>query len=428
MEYYKKAGRRLFREYASLDAQAFGVSIEDCLRQTPQQAVRLLLQDKQVVAGLTLHQGGQWLGGQRLASGLIAGVAVRPDQRGSGAGRLLMQEMLQELHAAGTPLSALYASTSAFYRKLGYALAGDYSRWEVPSAALPAASGRRQSAAVGATATAGTSGTTTIAGAAGAAGTASSIVQCDPANPQTRSAVIACYQEYAARYNGMLDRPEEFWDRILIPHQQQVHLYIACSDPNDPCRTCRGYAVLNHTRQNGRIELRDAAAGDHDAADALLDLLAGHRSVADHINWPGPAGSPLLLRIPDHARIQRTGSERWLLRICNAAAALEQRGYPPVSIQLQLHVNDTVIPANSGEYLLTLHDGTPEVHTARSSDEPARHPRPRITTSAEGLAALLAGIPAAQLAAAGLLQGTSGGLAAAESIFHGGAAAIQDKF
>ncbi len=401
MKYQEKTSRSRLHEYTGIMTQAFGLKAEDTLRWTPQHAVRTLVREKSIAAGLIIFNGGQWFGGRRLVSGLVAGVAVAPEHRGSGAGRRLMRGMLEELHSQRVPLSALYASTSAFYRKLGYALAGDYSRWDIPSSVLPTAAGNTLTP-----------------------------VKMDLSDSRTQDTVNRLYTGYAQRHDGMLDRPAVFWQRKLTPHDSKRHLYIVCTDPADPHTTAQGYVLLIHERSDHRLEVADTAASNAAAADAILNLLAAHRSVTDRVRFAGPENSPPLMRIPDHARITRCDSERWLLRIVHPAAALEQRGYPSISIRLRIQITDSTLPQNSGEYLLQLDDGKATVVAPDNSARPADLAKdiPVITATAEGLAALFCSSHPGQLAAADLLGGNEAGLKAARLVFHGDTPCITDKF
>lgn len=409
MQYQHTVNTGQYKHYVYLGAQAFGADESDCLRRTPRTVVRTVSDKNAVVGGLSLFRAGQWFGGNRLESGLIAGVAIAPEARGSGAGRELMQGLLQELHDNRVPVSALYASTTAFYRKLGYGLAGDYSRWDVPAGALPV---RPQQQAP--------------------QDQPMAVVQLDAANKAAQSAVKSVYTEWSRLYSGMIDRPDDFWQLILTPHKKKVYLFLACSDPADPCATAQGYALIDHERKDHRIEVLDTAANSPEAADALLALLAGHRSVTDHVRIAGPACSPLLLRIPDHSRIARCDSEPWLLRLTHIPAALEQRGYPAVSAELRIDVTDSILAGNNGSLLLQLRHGKPKLIVEKLKDDFDSDPDPQrshIALSAEALAVLFAdGQRASILAAAGMLRGSKDSIRIAQTIFSGGPAVLQDKF
>ncbi|MEZ4655657.1 MAG: GNAT family N-acetyltransferase [Candidatus Eisenbacteria bacterium] len=98
---------------------------------------RVLLDDRRrIVAGLGIFRPGQWFGGREIPMGAIAAVGVKPELRGGGIAFALMSAAVREMRALGMPLSALYASTSRLYRKVGYEHAGSAYYYEVSTADL----------------------------------------------------------------------------------------------------------------------------------------------------------------------------------------------------------------------------------------------------------------------------------------------------
>ena len=81
-----------------------------------------------VVAAYGVYRCGLRVCGRDVPLGAVAGVAVAPEARGSGIASGMMASSLDALRLAGVPLAALYASTFALYRKVGYEQAG--SRFE----------------------------------------------------------------------------------------------------------------------------------------------------------------------------------------------------------------------------------------------------------------------------------------------------------
>ena len=79
----------------------------------------------------------QWFGGARVPCVGIAGVAVQPEDRGRGAARLLVGELLRQQREEGRFVSALYPSTAALYRRLGYEFAGFRPQFRVAVTDLP---------------------------------------------------------------------------------------------------------------------------------------------------------------------------------------------------------------------------------------------------------------------------------------------------
>jgi predicted acetyltransferase len=88
-----------------------------------------------------------------------------------------------------------------------------------------------------------------------------------------------------------------------------------------------------------------------------------------------------------------------MLRLIDAPAAIATRGFPEgVVLEADLRIDDPDLPANAGDWHLSVADGSASLTPADNPDE-ALHLGPR------GLAALYAGTPIAALRGAGLATG-----------------------
>ncbi len=111
-------------------------SSEAYINQVGMENLRLIRQSEQIVGGLATIPMGQWYGGQCVPMMGIAAVGIAPQYRGTGAAIALMQHTLNELHAKGIPISALYPATQRLYRKAGYEQGGNRCSWEIPTASI----------------------------------------------------------------------------------------------------------------------------------------------------------------------------------------------------------------------------------------------------------------------------------------------------
>jgi len=98
--------------------------------------LRVVRRGGDVVGGLKLVMMGQWFGGRSVPTAGIAAVAVSPEARGTGAGRVLMLATCRELAGDGVALSTLFPATVPIYRSAGYELAGGRYRVELPLRSL----------------------------------------------------------------------------------------------------------------------------------------------------------------------------------------------------------------------------------------------------------------------------------------------------
>ena len=286
--------------------------------------IRVVRAQGRVVAGLGVYSLAQFWGGEVVPMGGVAGVGVAAEVRGTGIARAMMAETLRELRGAGVPLSALYPSTTALYRAVGYEQAGTKITWEAPLAALPR--GRHDLA-----------------------------VQA--VDPHDR-AFAPLYTARARCWNGHLDRPAAIWSRIADPYGEVAYAYTIGRE-DDPV------AYLVHTQKAIRaihyeVVVRDLVWSTRAGADRVIALLSYLRSLGDKLVWTGVASDPLVSLLPEQtARVR--DHQRWMLRIVDVPRALAQRGYAPVDGEVHLQLTDDVLPENAGAWTLRVRGGRAEV-------------------------------------------------------------------
>jgi predicted acetyltransferase len=156
------------------------------------------------------------------------------------------------------------------------------------------------------------------------------------------------------------------------------------------------------------------------ASARLLDFLACHRSTVETASWFGGPSDLRMFSLPD--KIYRTTlDEYWMLRIVDVAAALSQRGYPDVELELELELTDAFLPENSGAYRLRVSGGRAEVSRIERTTG--------VRLDAGALAAIYAGFLAPrELFRAGRIQGDARSLATFGLLFSGPAPSLSDFF
>jgi predicted acetyltransferase len=348
--------------------------------------LRILRRDCRIIGGLGLYRMGQWFGGRCLPCAGVSVVGIAPGERGHGAAVFLMRAALEELHAAGTPLSALYASTQRLYRRVGYEQAGNRCFHELPLSAIG---------------------------------------ECDRPLPIVPLPVDdsrpfeAAARERARLTNGNLERTPGLWRRILSLPEQTVYAY-GIGDAGCP----EGYVIYyQKSEQPGpfRLIIRDCAALSPEAARSLWAFLRDHRSVTESVAWFGPANEPML-NLTEECRVQRSSFDhRWLLRIVDIRRALEGRGYPDdVAGELHLEITDELLPANSGRFMLHVTEGRGELAPGGRGD---------LRADIRGLAPLYSGLfTPAILRTTGQIAGDDRAIATAARLFAGPEPWIPEMF
>jgi predicted acetyltransferase len=347
--------------------------------------VRVAAAEEGMRGGLLVVPMGQFFGGQSVAMTGIAGVGVPPEHRGLSVAAALMRSTLNELAEKGVPLSALFASTSALYRSVGYELAG--SRFRVRLRARDVSVRERT-------------------------------LPLRRAHASDAHAVERAYGRYAAQLTGYLDRGPYIWGRVRKPLGIAAKGYVVEVDGE-----VEGYVLFNARRTRSvrqDIVCSDLVALTSRAGRRLLTLLADLRSLCDDIAWCAGPADALLLELPDHEyRMELV--EHWMLRIANVECALRARGYPASCRgELHLEVRDTTIPLNQGRYVLAIEHGRAEIRRGGTG---------ALVLDVRALAALYSGfLPPEALRRAGLLAGTVEALALARDVFAGPAPAMSDSF
>jgi predicted acetyltransferase len=159
----------------------------------------------------------------------------------------------------------------------------------------------------------------------------------------------------------------------------------------------------------------------------VLTLLAGYRSIVEHMTWyGGPCdpllalfGEPLLAGIQQRAEVLL--ARDWMLRLVDVAAALAARGYPPgLQGELHLAVSDEVLPANNGRFVLRVAGGRGAVLPGGTG---------RVRLDVRELAAIYSGHMApADLRFRGDIDGPASDMALLGALFAGPRPWIADMF
>jgi predicted acetyltransferase len=367
----------------------FPGNMEAWIERLGRESFRAVRQNGRILAGVALADAGQWFGGRRVPCMLVNGVGVTPEARGSGVGLHMMRAVLEELHASGCPLAALYPATLTFYRRAGFERAGSRITYELPTEAIDVERA------------------------------ACEIV---PFGPEQYDVVKRLYTERARMSAGHLDRPAWMWDFRLEPPNQQPHRFLITQD-GEPT----GYVVYTQGSRTEPLVVTDYCARTPEAARCILKLFAGYRSMVDYVKWHGGPLDQLLYSLRENLyagmRLRHRVSTNfdWMLRVIDVAGALEARGYPPGgSATLHFDVRDEALPQNDGRWMLNVADSAGHVRKGGDGD---------LRIDARGLAALYSGFMApVELQAIGLLDGPADALARATAVFAGPRPWVGDMF
>ena len=326
--------------------------------------------------------------GRPVRCAAVTSVTVTPTHRRRGLLRRMMTQQLEDVHAAGEPLAALYASEAAIYPRFGYGIA----------AASFATTVHREHAALRMPAD----------------------PSCDVRFVTLDTAaqrLPAIHGRALAHRPGAMSREAAVWREATVFDPDRVRhgfgprqAVVAGDD--------RGYALyrIRHGWENnapdGTVRVEEMVAVDPAAEATLWSFLFGLDLMSSLEAANRPADDPLRLLLLDPAREIRKYAESFYIRVVDIPAALTARGYA-VSDRLVFAVTDTVCPWNAGTWALeTSPDG--------SSCTPANDAADLELDVRELGAVYLGGVTPSWLAAAGLvMEHTDGAVARATRLFAG---------
>jgi predicted acetyltransferase len=289
------------------------------------------------VASARVIDYDQWFGGQRAACAGIAGVAVLPEYRGRGVASALLRAVLREERASGHAISALYPTATALYRSLGYEFGGVRLQFRAPIPDLPARGDG--------------------SGGGGDGGDWGDVRQMEATDLDQ---VMNCFSRFASAHNGPVQSPDRDWwrDHVLAPKSER-DLPRAVVVPVG--EGLAGYASyhLGPWGPGGLGEDSYKAVCNHlvfedaRALRALLGYFRGFENSANELAWYGPPStSPVALAIGSNGFSMKSDLTRWMTRVLDVPLALRSRGYPRVSGEAVLVIDDKLFPGNAGPWLV----------------------------------------------------------------------------
>ncbi len=339
-----------------------------------------------VVAGCALRfPMGHYLGGRAVSSAGIAGVGVAPEWRGQGVAQHMMHGVLAEARAEGFALSTLYASTYGLYRKLGYERAGTRQVLTVDPRQLRFSS----------------------------PGT-----RVRPLTTEDEPIVTRLYTQSARLRAAQQERGEYLWKRTRETLEGAAH-GVLLLEAEEPVGYLRWIQVDDGERMY-RLGITDMALTRPSAAHAALAFFGQHGTLVERVSWASGPGDPLLALLPDRF-FELRHKDDWLIRILDARAALEGRGYSS-AVRAELHVNltDDRFAQNTGPFVLHVRDGQARCEAGGDG---------RLVLDVRGLAPLYTGhMSAHELSLAGSLRHDEESLQLADAIFAGPTPWMTDAF
>jgi predicted acetyltransferase len=330
-----------------------------------------------------------WWGGRRVVSCGVSGVAVRPESRGAGVSRRLLTALLEHARERGAAISTLFPTVSDVYRAGGWEVAGVLEAADLDTAGLPRARSGQE-------------------------------VQLHPGTAADLPRVTDLYEQVARVHDGLLTRRGGFFDEppeTPLPHGVDA-ITLAQVDGE-----LTGALLFGRGRGYGpdaRLDVSTLLARDPQTARALVEVLAGWRTVTRTVRVPLLAGDAVSTVLPLERAQDRSG-QPFMHRPVDVVRAVESRGWPAhVRGRVAFRLTDTLAPWNDGVWELTIADGAGALTRAATE--------PDLTLDVRGFAVLYCGASTGRAAAQAGLAGGNADPAALDLLGSGPRAQLLDYF
>ncbi len=333
-----------------------------------------------VVGTTTTRTSAMTIPGGDARLGFMDDVTVLPTHRRRGIMTRMMRAQLDQMRERGEPLAALSASESLIYERFGFGTATWYHRWKID---------RRH--------------------------TAMKIPPSGGGNLRFISADVAREEwpklHAKARKGrvGMVKYSEGYWRAALWDFENQrdgatefFHVAYMRGD--------RVAGLCSYRRRERAILVPFLLGEDAEVEAELWKYCFGIDLILEIQAWPCATDDPVIWRLEDPRRLERSLGDHMWLRLVDVKEALSVRRYAE-SANLTFRVRDEFCPWNDGVYLLDA--GADGAECARIR----REPQIELGVSDLG-AAYLGGVTFSTLARAGRVEERkSGALTLADSVF-----------
>ena len=278
-------------------------------------------EDGTLMAHMINHQFMSCLDGTPVRNGGIGAVSTLPEYRMEGCIREIFQRLLPHAFANGEVISTLYPFSHAFYRKFGYETVCWKNIYEFAPGVLEGYTFR---------------------------GNAKLWKQGDSVAEWT-----GLYNRFAISWNLAICRDEKrMADHLKGEYYKDRKFCYLLHEESEPV----AYLIFQDIRHDPQaiLEVQDLAWAGPKGFQAILGFLARFSADYGTIRLFLPRDLELLslIRSPRAYDIQKTTEQNYMVRVINAAKALEAIRKPE-GCSFVIRVNDELIPENNGIWQVT---------------------------------------------------------------------------
>ena len=278
-------------------------------------------EDGTLMAQIINNQYMSWLDGTLIRNGGIGAVSTLPEYRMEGAVKEIFKVLLAHAYTDGEVISTLYPFSHAFYRKFGYETVCWKNIYEFSPAVL------RGYAFYG---------------------EASLWKQGMPVSGWTE-----LYNRFASSYNLAISRDDRaMGERLKGEYYKDRKFCYMLHENGKPV----AYLIFQDIRHDPQaiLDVQDLAWDGPDGLRAILGFLARFSADYGSIRLFLPRDIELLslIRSPLAYDIRKTTEQSYMIRVVNAARALETMK-KPAGTSFVVRITDELIPENNGTWKVT---------------------------------------------------------------------------
>ncbi|SES08657.1 GNAT family N-acetyltransferase [Salisediminibacterium halotolerans] len=305
-------------ESIDLSLFAFQATLTDEEREQRKQQMRpeetwVAEENGALMSKLTLLSFDLYLAGTQIPAGGISGVATWPEHRRGGIVRSLLEHSLKTMRENGQHLALLYPFSVPFYRKFGWEMYADKQTITLKKDQLPERSrfsGR--------------------------------VRRID----QDAEVLAPVYDEWARRYNGIVARDHQWWNRHVFRRKTGTVAVYRNQDGE-----ARGYMIYSTAERT--MTIKEWIWLDADARRGLSTFVSNHDSMIDQAVIETNPDGLLPFILPDPG-VKREIRSYFMSRIVDLKKFFESVPVNTDALKkpLILHVDDPVCAWNRGIFIL----------------------------------------------------------------------------
>jgi predicted acetyltransferase len=321
-----------------------------------------------LAAKMTILPLTTWISGKRYTMGGLAGVATWPEYRRQGMVGQLLHHALQYMKDQGQTVSYLHPFQFGFYRKYGWEHCMDYKMYDIPVTMLKMTD-------------------TTM-------GQGKKVVRY---GREIKPLLNGIYSTWASRYNGTLERSEDWWENRVFDRKPGQIAVLADEGSGQP----EGYIL--YEVKNRTMTIHEMVSLNEGARQGLWSFVSNHDSMVNNIILSSVPTDDTLAYWLANPRVKQEVVPYFMARIVDVEGFVEQYAFEPSEREdtLWIRVTDEHALWNEGSYRLVIGQNG-EGHAAKMSSPDAAE----LNCDIQTLTAMLMGqMRPRQLQEAGRLQG-----------------------